>query len=132
MFKRKVKRHEPPPDPFPKEEIFAKGGSNGDFGGEDVRGADGRPVYPGCMVKRKEFFSDRHGHVIPESWGRVKCLYRQPGLKNPASDCDITVQTVDNRFFWVDTVRRSMHSRGMNEETLAAFQARTRKEGEVS
>jgi hypothetical protein len=118
----------PPADPFPKEEVYSQHGPDADHGGEDLRGLDGKPVYPGSMVKRREYFSERHGHYIPESWGRVLRMYRQTNLKNPDSSCDVTIQTEDSRFFWLDTVVRSSHSCGMNDETKTAAAMRRRKE----
>jgi hypothetical protein len=90
---------------YPKVNVVASA-KMGD-GGEDCRGADGKKVYPGCLVVRPPFASEGLRCTVPVSWGKVKRLYRQAGLKSRTSDCEITVETMDGRYFWLDTVRRT-------------------------
>lgn len=86
---------------YEKIEVFAKGGADGDFGGEDVRGADGQPVYPGIVVRRRETYSDLMGVLVGSAVGRVQLLYRQAGRER------VVVQTENGHFFWADEVVRS-------------------------
>lgn len=100
-MKRLTQRVKPAPLIFQKIEVFAKGGPDGDFGGEDVRGADGRPVYPGVVVRRRETFSESMGVMVASATGRVQLLYRMPGKER------VIVQTTNGHFFWAEEVVRS-------------------------
>ena len=91
-----------------RTEVFSKHGPDGDHGGEDTRGADGKPVYPGRMVKVPEHYSDELGHMVPERFGTVVLMYRQDGVKCKKTGCDIVVEALERgvRYFWLDTVVR--------------------------
>jgi hypothetical protein len=90
---------------YPKIDVVASEKRGDD--GEDCRGADGKKVYPGVLVTRPPFHSEGLRCTVPVSWGKVKRLYRQEGLSSRTSDCEITVETMDGRYFWLDTVRRT-------------------------
>ena len=96
-----------PPAPTTVE-VFATGGPDGDFGGEDVRGADGRPIYPGRTVQRPPKFSASLGVTAPGAWGRVKRLYRQ------TADGPVIVETTNGHHFHAADCIRS--SKGEAEE----------------
>ncbi len=97
-----------------RTEVFCKGGDDGDFGGEEIRGADNKAIYPGRTVRRQPYFSESLQVTVPTSWGKVKRLYRQVGKKNPGSECDVIVQTHNGHFYWADQCVRS--SAGEAEE----------------
>jgi len=94
---------------FHKEEVFSKHGPDGDHGGEDTRGADGKPVYPGVFVRVNEYKSVRLGITVPTRFGVVKRLYRMADCKCPDTGEDVVVEAWDrgSRFFYLNTVRRS-------------------------
>ena len=94
-------------DLYPKEEIFCQGGDDGDFGGEDIRGQDDKPIYPGRTVRRLPCFSKSLGITVPTSYGRVKRVYRQDGCKNPESECDVIVETENGHVYYADQCVRS-------------------------
>ena len=72
-----VRRKRIPPPKSSEIEVFAKCGPDGDFGGEDVRGCDGQPIYPGRTVERQPVFSEKLGVTAPIVSGRVRRLYRE-------------------------------------------------------
>jgi hypothetical protein len=94
---------------YERIEIYSAHGPTADFGGEDLRGKDGKPVYPGCRVMREPFFHAGMQVTVPVSWGVVKRTYRQPGLQH-STGCDIVIETEDSRFFWLDQVIRTTRS----------------------
>jgi hypothetical protein len=102
---------------YERIEIFSAHGPAADFGGEDLRGADGQPVYPGCRVLRRPYFHAGMQVTVPLSWGVVKRIYRQPGLES-SSGCDIIIEAEDSRFFWLDQVVRT--TRSTDEEKIFA------------
>jgi hypothetical protein len=102
------------PELYPKEEIFCKRGEEGDFGGEDIRGADDKPIYPGRTVRRLEYRSSTMGIKVPTSYGKVTRIYRQGGCKNPDTGCDIIVETDNGHYYYADQCVRS--SAGEAEE----------------
>jgi hypothetical protein len=91
-------------------EVFATGGPDGDFGGEDVRGTDGKPIYPGRMVKCPPTHSSKLGVTAPERRGKVRRLYRRAtDPKGP-----VLVETVNGHFFYAEACVRCAH--GESEE----------------
>jgi hypothetical protein len=80
---------------------------------------DGKRVYPGVHVKRPGFYSVSLKCTVSESWGIVKRLYRQEGSKSQYSECDVIVETEDQRFFWLDQVVRTTKGARLKREAKA-------------
>jgi hypothetical protein len=101
----------PAPEPVnPHIEVFATGGPDGDFGGEDVRGTDGKPIYPGRTVRCPPTHSSKLGVTAPARWGKVKRLYRR--ATDPTGP--VFVETVNGHFFYAEACVRCAH--GETEE----------------
>lgn len=86
---------------YDRVEVFHKRGPDGDFGGEDIRGADGRPVYPGVTVRNPRHLSVGLGVMVPARHGRILSLYRT------TSDGPILIETENGHTFRADRVVRS-------------------------
>jgi len=101
----------PPPEPEnPEIEVFAKGGPGGDFGGEDVRGCDDLPIYPGRTVERQPVFSEKLGVTAPVVSGRVRRLYRK------AKGEPVIVETENGHHFYAaDCIRTTKGEAGERE-----------------
>ena len=102
------KRIAPPLVANPSIEVFAKGGPDGDFGGEDVRGDDGLAIYPGRTVCRPRDFSESLRVTVPPAWGVVKRLYRT------IAGGPVLVETTNGHTFYAATCVRS--SKGESAE----------------
>lgn len=100
-MKRQTKKAAPTPWMFERVEVFPRGGAGGDFGGEDIRGADGSPVYPGVMVRNPSRLNPNLGVRVPSRVGRVTRLYRT------TSDGPVFAQTDNGHTFRTDRVIRS-------------------------
>ncbi len=107
MKRDSIRSNKKVPVLYPKEEIFCQGGKEGDFGGEDIRGADNKLIYPGRTVRRLEFYHKGMGVTVPTSYGRVLQLFRQDGCKNPDTDCDVVIETANGHYYYADQCVRS-------------------------
>jgi hypothetical protein len=91
-------------------EVFAKGGQDGDFGGEDIRGADGQPIYPGRTVKRPKKFVESMGVTAPERHGKARRLYRK------AEGGPVIVETENGHHFYAGDCVRSAKGEAAERE----------------
>ncbi|MHC4301501.1 MAG: hypothetical protein ACYS7Y_29895 [Planctomycetota bacterium] len=74
--------------------------------GEVVLDRNGERIYVGLDIVRPAGTSPLAGFKWKRKTGVVARLYRQKGIKSPASSCDVTVELHSGFYVWADQCER--------------------------